>query len=259
MGHLQQPLFPQAPKWREVVGHLDAGAGAGIVTHVAYEAAKRSLGQAVHDPRFVDAVSLLIELPLAARSPDFIETAAALGVDLPDSPDAVDLTLVVSTALDCNQAPAGPATDLGEMAKLALLQSLGDALKDQLPSLLVPEPGEVRTALGRLASGDRFARLARSFFGGLLYRVLDYYLAREMANHIGRNARFADDSQRRAFDAELARHCHNVAGIVEAYAGGWLGKHVYQGAGADREQIRRFAAYAFTKIRRELDLRKDAG
>jgi hypothetical protein len=45
---------------------------------------------------------------------------------------------------------------------------------------------------------------------------------------------------------------------VEAFAGGWYGKNVYQGNGLTPEAVRRFAPVAFKKIRAELRKRRDA-
>ena len=47
-------------------------------------------------------------------------------------------------------------------------------------------------------------------------------------------------------------------GFIEAFAGGWYGKNVYQGDGLTPDSIRRFAPVAFKKIRAELRKRRDA-
>ena len=48
-----------------------------------------------------------------------------------------------------------------------LLETLSVQLRDQLPSLFEPTSQEIRAALGRFASGGRFADLARGFFARL--------------------------------------------------------------------------------------------
>jgi hypothetical protein len=116
----------------------------------------------------------------------------------------------------------------------------------------------VQRAIGRLAGGDRFAALAREFFARLTQRILDYYLSRELSNHIGAGQRFADDRERSQFDQALDRHCREASRIVEEFAGGWYGKNVYQGDGLTPDDVRRFAPVAFTKIRAELRKRRDA-
>ena len=127
-----------------------------------------------------------------------------------------------------------------------------------MPSLFGPEPLDVQRAIGRLAGGDRFSALARDFFARLTRRSLDYYLSRELSNHIGAGERFQDDAARSRFDEALDRHCREAARIVEEFAGGWYGKNVYQRAGLTPEARTRFAPVAFKKIRNELRKRRDA-
>jgi hypothetical protein len=110
----------------------------------------------------------------------------------------------------------------------------------------------------RLASGNRFSALAHEFFARLTQRSLDYYLSRELSNHIGTNRRFLDDVARAHFDDALQMHCHEASSIVEAFSGGWYGKNVYRGDGLTPDDIRRFAPVAFKKIRAELRKRRDA-
>ena len=141
---------------------------------------------------------------------------------------------------------------------MAAVESLTATVAPALPSLFGPGPEEVQRAIGQLAGGDRFAVLAREFFARLTQRTLDYYLSRELSNHIGAGQRFADDGERSQFDQALDRHCREASRIVEEFAGGWYGKNVYQGDGLTPDDVRRFAPVAFTKIRAELRKRRDA-
>jgi hypothetical protein len=158
------------------------------------------------------------------------------------------------------RAGPGPAgwTDLGELAHLALVESLTEALEPQLPSLFAPSPREIRTALGQLAGGNRFASFARTFFARLTGRILDYYLSRELAAHTGPGKRFPSDGDRAAFDHALATHAFETSRIVEGFAAGWYGKNVWQGDGPTREKIDGFSRFAFRKIRNELGRRQAA-
>ncbi len=141
---------------------------------------------------------------------------------------------------------------------MALVESLTAAIEPQLPSLFEPDPTELRSALGRLSQGDRFASLARDFFARLTQRSLDYFLSRELAKHVGDEGRFRTDAERRAFDAAIAQHCREASRIVEDYAGGWYGKTVWQEGRLTEDAARKFARYGFKKIRDELGRRRDA-
>ena len=121
----------------------------------------------------------------------------------------------VSSAVDTYAREHGGRTDLGEMAQMAAVESLVAVVGPTLPSLFGPSPSDVQRAIGRLASGDRFSALARAFFSRLTQRTLDYYLSRELSNHIGGDRRFSDDGARSQFDAALERHCWEAARIIE--------------------------------------------
>jgi hypothetical protein len=143
------------------------------------------------------------------------------------------------------------------MAQMAAAESLVAVVGPTLPSLFGPSPDEVQRAIGRLAGGDRFSGLAREFFARLTQRSLDHFLSRELASHIGPGERFANAAERLEFEAALEQHCREASRIVEAFAGGWYGKNVYQGEGVTAETVRRFAPVAFKKIRAELRKRRD--
>jgi hypothetical protein len=164
----------------------------------------------------------------------------------------------ISGAVDRYAREQGGRTDLGEMAQMAAVESLTALVGPNLPSLFRPDSEDVQRAIGRFAGGDRFSALAREFFGRLTQRSLGYFLSRELSNHIGLGDRFTDDVARSQFDNALDRHCREASRIVEEFAGGWYGKHVYQGGGLTRNNIRRFAPVAFKKIRAELRKRRDA-
>ena len=161
-------------------------------------------------------------------------------------------------AVDRHSRGQAGRTDLGEMAQMAAVESLVALVGQSLPSLFSPTPEEVQREIGRYASGDRFSVLAREFFARLTQRRLDYYLSRALGNHIGPGSRFDDDVERSEFDAALNRHCREASRIVEAFAGGWYGKNVYQGNGLQRSDIPDFAAYALKKMGDELRKRRDA-
>lgn len=258
MGHIRLGTLPTSRKWREVVRELQVGADIEVVAAAAAEAAETSLRGASNDPAFLHAFWLLTQLPLAARGPAFAQDLRRLGLVMPDQPSLLDVAAAFSGAVDRHARELGGRTDLGEMAQMAAVESLTTSVGPTLPTLLGPEPADVQRAIGRFAAGDRFSGLARDFFARLTRRTLDYYLSRELSNHLRPGERFRDDAARARFDDALERHCREASRIVEAFAGGWYGKNVYQGTGLTPGAVRRFAPVAFKKVRTELRKRRDA-
>jgi hypothetical protein len=258
MGHIRLGVLLKSRKWRQVVDELRLGAGVAEIAAFTAEAAETSLQAAANDPAFLHSFWLLTQIPLAARGPAFADDLERLGIKVADGPSLMDVVAAMSDAVDRQARQQGGRTDLGEMAQMAAVESLTATVAPTLPSLFGPRPEEVQRAIGRLAGGDRFSALAREFFARLTRRTLDYFLSRELSNHIGVGERFKDDGARSQFDQALDRHCREASRIVEAFAGGWYGKNVYQGDGLTPEAISRFAPVAFKKIRAELRKRRDA-
>lgn len=259
MGHIRLGVLPRSRKWRNVVEKLRLGENAGKVAQAAFEAAEGNLKGADRDPTFLKSLSLLAELPIAARGPSFFSDANRLGLTLPDSPGLMQILAAFSAAIDHHADQSGGRTDLGEMAQMAAVESLVAILAPRLPSLFDPTAAEVQRELGRFSSGQNFSVLAEEFFARLTQRVLHYYLSRELTNHVGQGKRFASDVERAEFDAALDLHCREASRIVREFAGGWYGKTVYQKPeGITPDAVRSFASVAFKKIRAELRKRQDA-
>ena len=99
--------------------------------------------------------------------------------------------------------------------------------------------------------------LARDFFARLTRRHLEYYLSRELSNHVGPSSRFTSIADYSRFNAELDQHCREAARIVKEFAGGWFGKTNYEG-GITPDKAAAFVSAALKKIGTELRKRRDA-
>jgi hypothetical protein len=258
MGHVRLGVLPHSKKWHRVVEDLRLGVDVGSIATAAAEAAESSLQNATSDEAFLQSFWLLTQLPLAARSSSFVDDVRGLGLQIGDAPNLMDIIAAFSAAIDQHSRRYGGRTDFGEMAQMAAVESITSLVGSSLPSLFEPNSEEVQHAIGRFAAGDRFSTLAREFFARLTLRTLDYYLSRELSNHVGPGKRFRDDIERREFDASLDRHCRQASRIVEEFSAGWYGKNVYSRAGLTQDAVRRFAAVAFKKLRDELRKRRDA-
>lgn len=257
MGHIRLGTLSQSKKWRDVIGLLDSGAPLINVTEAAARASELDLGRASDDPSFQFVTGLLVRLPLMARAPDFSEALLELGAGT-DSLQSVSAFLSgLSQAIDRSAFETGGASDVGELARAALLESLSVQFRDNQLSLFSDEQESVRSSLARLASGQNFALLARDFFSRLTYRSLDYFLSRELANHTGLGKRFSKDVDRVAFEHALSQHVFEASRIVEAFAGGWFGKTVWKEQSLNQDSINKFTHYAFKKMRSELGRRRE--
>ena len=257
MGHLRLGTLPRTKKWKAAVELLGAGSSVEEIAEAAAEASARDLGKAQEDATFQYVTQLLAELPLRARGPGFESYIRELGLAADSTTSVAGLLAGIDRAVDRRELRTGRTSDIGAMAKAALLEALSERMRGRLPSLFDPTATEVRRALASFSGGSEFAGLARDFFARLTYRSLDYYLSRELANHVGEGRRFASDADRTQFQRALSEHVFEASRIVEDFAGGWYGKTVWQRGALDQETINGFVSYAFKKLTSELARRRE--
>lgn len=258
MGHIRLGRLPTSQKWRQVVALLDQNASVDIIASHASGAAEKDLATGATDPGFIRVCWLLAQIPLAARGPDFAEALRGLGLNVGELPELFEISGAFAETVDEHVDGTRRRSDFGEMAQLAAAESLSAVAGRFLPNLFGTSADDVQRAIGRLATGQSFGELAHDFFSRLTRRHLDYFLSRELANHIGRGRRFRTVADRADFDAAMEVHCREAARIVREFAGGWFGKAAYQRGAITEADAARYAAYALKKIRAELRKRRDA-
>jgi hypothetical protein len=257
LGHVRLGRLPRTRRWEQVVSLLLADRPASEVAAASAAAAESALRKAHADPAVGCAFWLLTQIPLAARSPKFISGLQRIGLRTDADPTLLAVIGAFTEAVDHRIKQVGGRADFGEMAQLAAAQSLSVVAGRDLPSLFQPTPDDVKLALGRLAAPNRFAMLAREFFSRLTTRYLDYFLSRELSNHVGAGRRLPSIDDHTAFNDALEQHCREASRIVEAFAGGWFSKTHFEG-GITPEKAQDFAFVAFKKIQSELRSRSEA-
>jgi hypothetical protein len=258
MGHIHLGVLPRSRKWRAVVDLLAGGADDNAVIAASAGAAERDLLGAAHDPVFVEAVRLLLAVPLAARSEHFGAALRAADLAIDDAPGLLDLTTAVSARLDQVARKGSGTSDMGELAARALVSTFGLSIGDRLPGLFAATPDDVQVAARKLSWSRGIAELSRGFFGQLVSASLSSWLDRTLAGHIGPEARFATAARRGGFDVALAQYASEATRIVQEFSGGWFGKTVRDKGGIPSADAAQFGAVALKKIVAELRRKRDA-
>ena len=257
MGHIRLGKLPAGKRWTQVVELLQVGGGVSQLADATARAAETELKSAKGDPALAYTVWLLTQLPIAARSPQFAARLRELGFDRGAERSILGLVAGFSVAVDRNVANSTQRSDLGELARQAAAESLSSVLGTAMPSFFGSTADEVRSELGRLATKDRFAILARDFFARLTHKTLEYYISRELPNFVGPGNPTASIDRQIEFRAALEKHCREAALIVELFAGGWYSKSIFSGT-LTPAAAQAFTDYALRKLRVELRARRAA-
>lgn len=257
MGHIRLGVLPKSRDWTRVINLLAAGANVAELAGAVSIAAETELENAKGDPGLAYAVWLLTQLPLAARSDQYTARLGELGFEAGDEQSVLSLVAGLSNAIDRNVAGNTGRSDMGELARQAAAETLSSAIGAGTPSLFGSGAEDVQRELARLGTKHRFAGLAREFFSRLTRKTLEYYISRELPNHVGPDKSLSSIADQVDFRNALDRHCREASLIVEMFAGGWYSKSNYQGT-LNPATAQAFADYALKKMRDELRARRSA-
>jgi len=252
MGHSRLGGLPRTRKWMEVVGLIEHGASAAQVANATLRAAEAGFLKAANDLGVTGSVWMLMQLPLAARSKDWVASLQNLGIDVKQAPTLMELQAKVTAAIDAKLANSGRRSDLGELAQNALAETLCNALGDRLPTLFSPNPADVQGAIADCHTEKNFGSLARDFFSRVTNHYLNYFLTKTYGNHVGEGRRFATLSQVASFKDALKTHCYEDAKIVERFSAEWRSKTNHEQKGIPWKEASDFTYGAMAKLVSEL-------
>lgn len=257
MGHIRLGNLPTSRKWQAVVALLIPGADVGVVAAASAEAAEATLDGAMGDQSIGHAFWLLTQLPLVAGHDDFVGGLARLGVHVDvNGANLFELGSALALALETNAWSDGKRTDLGAMARQAAVETILSVVGPKVPGLFDPSPRDVQKALATFGRSDRFRMLARDFFSRLSRRSLEYFLSRELSNHVGPAKQFTSIGDHSSFAAALDLHCRQASRIIDDFSGDWYGKRLRDQTPVTQSDAGAFARVAFKKIRAELRRRR---
>ena len=251
MGHVHLGELPKTRKWQQVVSLIEAGGDAASVAQVAMDAAQGGLAAAAKDKGLIDVAWLLMHLPAAAATGNFVEALAELGVVVDGAPTVAQITGAVCDLLD-ETIGAEDRTDLNEMAQMAALETLAESIGRSTAGMFNVTPEVVQQELARFATGRELGGLMRAFFSRLMNRYLGYYLSRELTHHVGEGRRFTTLAQHGEYNNALALHTHQAAFIIEAFSGEWASKTRYAHGAISRREMVKYVHGATRKLSDEL-------
>lgn len=256
MGHIHLGTLPRTRLWNDVVSLLEDQAALEEVAAASAYAAEASLRRAADDPVFVEAVRLLICIPIAARQSDFGDALRTLDLDVGSSPSLMDVVAAATVRLDRAAVGSAINSDFGELATRALSATYIDLIGSDLPGLFGPNTEDVRLSFKKFSHSNGMAALCRGFFGSLVGASLSYWLDRILAKNVGVDSHFASIGQKSEFDRALRLHTVEATRIIQEFSGGWVGKKVHDKGTINTNDARDFAHVCLKKVVEELQARR---
>jgi len=251
MGHIRLGTLPRTRQWIQVLDLIGDGAGTPDVAAATMAASQRGLITAAKDPGLVYTVWLLTQVPLAARSKNFVAHLRKLGLVVSDSPSLLEVVGAFTGAVDAHLRRTGGRTDLGEMAQMAASEALAALGTPANASLFETTASDVQQTFKTFSTSKQFSTLAKEFFTRLSRKYLTYFLSRELSNYVGGDGCFSNIDRHADFNQGLDLYCRQASRIIEEFSGGWFSKTNFEG-GITQAKAAGFVHVALKKLRAEL-------
>jgi hypothetical protein len=269
MGHKRLGDLPNTGGWKRFKQLLaNAGTGTDAAAEAALQALSKRLPSLNDDPGLAQGFWLLVQVIWPSRRSDYFDILKKIGIELGPtetlSSPAAFIAKVVSFAQRSLDADAS-ATVFSNIANLAFRETLTRALGERIPTLLEGNAQDIQSACQQLATSKQFGRLGRNFFASYLTRLLQYFIEREVPNHVGPGRRFANPAELTQFRGRVAQICQSHtqvleahfaerAAIVESFSGSYASLHTYK-RDLGLESIRnRFIPIAIEKLQAEMSV-----
>jgi hypothetical protein len=253
MGHTEFAVLPKSQRWHAVVDMLQwPNLNAPDIAGATCLAAERRLTQLRGDPSLTYCFWLLVRLASAARGPDFGADVAQLGLPVRSHEPTLQFLARVANRTRIELAAYPISGPFGELAALALRQTLIATVGMQGPSLFGSTLDDLEGAFRRHSTVGQFGELAQRFFGAFMAQTLRYYLDRELPLVIGSPGLNSARETTQFLDA-IDLHAHQTARIVEIFAAQWYRKQQFSQLGSiSRDDAQRFVAHGLVKLQGEL-------
>ncbi len=254
MGHRRLGRLPKTVGFKGLMALLDTDEGdAATIAEIIVKETKEKIDQLADGPIINYCHWLLTRVAWFSRSDNFSDMLSSIGIDVPADTLAVQFVSRVADFVSKEIRKRGGPSVFSDMAEHALRQTLTETITEKSRTLFGTRLIDIQSACREYSTKTGFGNLSRKFYANLLSCYINYFVQKELSNHIGPNKTIDSIASASAFTQSLHNYCWQSSKIVEGFSGGWYSKHNWEKKGEISENdVRPFTAFALKKLRMEL-------
>ena len=255
MGHVRLGVLPRYPRWKNVIALLDdAEAPTSKIADQVLDSSRDVIGSESAQSSVGYCVWLIAQITLASRGESFKDDLSKLGIRASDETNATEFIANVAHLASRQLSSLRPRNALGDIAGLALRETLTRSIGVHSATLFGAGLAEVQDAIRKYSTQKQFSSLLHLFFTAFLNRVLRFVVDKELANHVGPGRRFENLDGLDEFTKSLEGFAGQTSRIVDEFSGGWYSKRVWQQGAISEQDAARFVHVALSKLSADLAL-----
>jgi len=250
MGHIRLGKLPRTYHWKKVIELLEEAATVPELANASLAAARSCLQRVPEDPGFTQALTSIFKFIESARSDDFEAALLQNGFSVRHDASLFDVISGLKEKIDQDLNRNRVKSDISEIAQNSFTETLFKSVSTETASLFETTAKTLQNSLRRQLTGGRFKLLMHEFLSLFTRRYLNYYLSRELSNHVGPGSRFQNIDEHKEFNRAFDLYVRQAVRIADEFTPGWFGKAQYEKR-LTHASVSRYAHVAFKKIVKE--------
>jgi hypothetical protein len=213
-------------------------------------AADTGLARLPEDRGFTQTLSTAFEFLDALQSQEIMSALKLRGFVVPESPNLFDYIGAFKNKADSELVNIRGRSDTSEIAQNSFTETLVKEIGPSIPSLFETTPEDTQKAIRDGLRGKALETIMHRFFTGFTHRYLDYYLSRELPNHVGTTVILPSIDSHNQFSEDFETYIRQTVRITKEFVPGWYGKARYEKR-LNPAEVKKFVHVAIKKIREE--------
>ncbi|MFH1373379.1 MAG: hypothetical protein ABII79_06270 [bacterium] len=250
MGHIRLDRLPKTRRWKEVIELLHQGRSIDELARATFYAAQTGLSRIPIDAGFTQTLTVIFGFIDALQSKTPVTSLRQKGFAVPTDASLFDYVGSFKARAEDAAAAVHARSDIAEIARDSFSQVLLKYAGSSLQTLFGVDSTDAKQALRSNLKGKPLGSTMHEFFATFTQRYLNYYLGRELPNHVGTGKAFSNVDGHSEFNKAFDLHVRQTVRIADEFTPGWFGKARYEER-LSHKDVSRFAHTAFKKIRSE--------
>lgn len=251
MGHNRLGLLPRTYRWKQVIKLLEESADLPDIVKASIYAVQNSLLQASKDQGLTIAITNIFKFIEAIKSKDYRD-ALYLGGYLDKNDDSIfSITAKFKEKVEKDLDRNWARSDVSEIAIDSFLSTLNQYASHETRDIFDINSSTLANSLRKYTSNENLKQLMHEFHSRFTINYLQYYLSREMSNHVGPGRKIGSLDEHKEFNQAFDLYIRQAVKITDDFTPGWYGKAQYT-KNLNHESVSRYTHVAFKKIISEI-------
>lgn len=252
MGHNYLGVLGRTYRWKQVVEILEGSPDIGDIANASLYAAEKGLRDASHDFGLTVLLTNIFKFVEAAKSKEYETALKNEGFGVNGDKSLFGLIAKFRDKVESDLSAFKAKSDVSEIATNSFVETLFYYHSQETWDLFGSGPQSFINVVKKYATKNGFKQMMHEFYSRFTRRYLNYYLSREMSNHVGPGRLLSNIELHKKFTKAFDLYIRQAVRIADEFTPGWFGKAQFQDS-LNYNSVSKYAHVVFKKIISEFE------